>query len=47
MLSLEEHGAFVEPYDLEVLRALRGKDAILLVPLHGDRPYLAAVAATR
>ena len=46
VLTLEEHRAFVEPYDLGVLGALRGTDAIILVHLHGDRPYLAAVAAT-
>jgi uroporphyrinogen decarboxylase len=46
VLTLEEHRAFVERYDLEVLRPLRDKGAINLVHLHGDQPYLSAVAAT-
>ncbi len=45
VLSPEEHRTFVEPYDLRVLRAAHGRDAIILLHLHGDRPYLADVAA--
>jgi uroporphyrinogen decarboxylase len=45
VLSLEEHRTFVEPYDLRVLRAARESGAIVLLHLHGDRPYLANLAA--
>jgi len=45
ILSPEEHRTFVEPYDLRVLRGARGTDAIVLLHLHGDRPYLAGLAA--
>jgi uroporphyrinogen decarboxylase len=46
VVPMEEYRTFVEPYDLDVLRALRGTDAIILVHLHGDRPYLPYVAST-
>lgn len=46
VLTLEEHARFVEPYDLRVLAAARGRGAILLLHLHGDRPYLTRLAAT-
>jgi len=45
VLTLEEHRTFVEPYDLAVLEPLRARQAILLVHLHGDQPYLAHVAS--
>jgi uroporphyrinogen decarboxylase len=46
VLTPEEHRSFVEPYDLRVLRAAEEKGAMILLHLHGDRPYLAALAAT-
>jgi uroporphyrinogen decarboxylase len=46
VLSPEEHRIFVEPYDLRVLRGVRRDGAIVLLHLHGDRPYLAHLAAT-
>ncbi len=46
VLTLEEHRAFVEPYDLAVLSPLRARHAIILIHLHGDQPYLAHVART-
>jgi uroporphyrinogen decarboxylase len=45
VLTLDEHRSFVEPYDLAVLEPLRGKQALILVHLHGEQPYLAHVAA--
>ena len=44
VLSWEEHRSFVEPYDLRVLKAAHSKAAIILLHLHGDRPYLSALA---
>jgi len=45
VLTPEEHRSFVEPYDLRVLRAAEEKGAMILLHLHGDRPYLAGLAA--
>lgn len=45
VLSPEEHRTFVEPYDLRVLRAVTGGEAIVLLHLHGDLPYLTDLAA--
>ncbi|MBI2455943.1 MAG: uroporphyrinogen decarboxylase [candidate division NC10 bacterium] len=46
VLSPEEHRTFVEPSDLRVLRATTGSEAIVLLHLHGDLPYLTDLAAT-
>jgi len=46
VLTPEEHGRFVEPYDLRVIGAARRRGAIVLLHLHGDRPYLTSLAAT-
>src|SRR5574337_254760 len=46
VLAPEEHRRFVEPYDLRVLGAARARKALVLLHLHGDRPYLMRVAAT-
>jgi uroporphyrinogen decarboxylase len=46
VVTMKAYCAFVEPYDLDVLRALQGTDAIILVHLHGDHPYLLHVAST-
>lgn len=45
VLTLEEHRKFVEPYDQRVLAAARARGAMVLLHLHGDRPYLASLAA--
>ena len=46
VLSPEEHRTFVEPSDLRVLRAVMGREVIVLLHLHGDLPYLTDLAAT-
>lgn len=46
VLTPEEHARFVEPYDLRVLTAARDRGAIILLHLHGERPYLTRLAAT-
>jgi len=46
VLTLDEHRAFVEPGDLAVLEPLRARQAIILVHLHGEQPYLAHVASS-
>ncbi|HSB80744.1 MAG TPA: uroporphyrinogen decarboxylase family protein [Candidatus Methylomirabilis sp.] len=45
VMTPEEHDRFVEPYDLRVLAAARRRGAIVLLHLHGDRPYLISLAA--
>ncbi len=45
VMAPEEHRQFVEPYDRRVLAAARARGAIVLLHLHGDRPYLAALAS--
>lgn len=45
VLTPEEHARFVEPYDLRVLAGARQRRAIVLLHLHGDRPYLTRLAA--
>lgn len=46
VLTPEEHRRFVEPYDLRVIEAARRRGAMVLLHLHGDRPYLTGLAAT-
>ncbi len=45
VLTPEAHRQFVEPYDLRLIAAARRREAIVLLHLHGDRPYLAGLAA--
>ncbi len=45
VLSLDEHRIFVEPYDLRVLAGARSRAAIVLLHLHGNRPFLPELAA--
>jgi len=45
VLTPEDHGRFVEPYDLRVIAAAQARGAMVLLHLHGDRPYLARLAA--
>ena len=44
VLTPREHRTFVEPYDLRVLAGAQSRGAIVLLHLHGNRPYLAALA---
>ena len=46
VLAPEEHRQFVEPYDRRIIAAARSREATVLLHLHGDRPYLASLAAT-
>ena len=44
VLTPVDHRRFVEPYDLRVLDTARKRGAIVLFHLHGDRPFLSALA---
>jgi uroporphyrinogen decarboxylase len=44
ILTPEEHRQFVEPYDRRVLAAAGTRGALVILHLHGDRPYLADLA---
>ena len=46
VLTPEEHRQFVEPYDRRVLAAARSREATVVLHLHGERPYLAGLAAS-
>ncbi len=46
VLTREEHRDIVEPYDRRVLAAAARRGAMLVVHLHGERPYVADLAAT-